>query len=137
MILNVKGMAKINDNIKAVIPKIISKDVQLLFVLDESTLSDHNYIEFTVKHQAVEDSPPTIYRTYIGELEKAIEEGRFGVPEINNMNANKCSEAIVQAIHEKCTTMIDPRAKRRRSVHWWTHEIAGLRKDANHARRVY
>ena len=31
MILNVKGMSKINDNIKAVVPKIISKDVQLLF----------------------------------------------------------------------------------------------------------
>ena len=31
MILNMKGMAKINDNIIAVIPKIISKDVQLLF----------------------------------------------------------------------------------------------------------
>lgn len=31
MILNVKGMSKINDNIRSVNPKIISKDVQLLF----------------------------------------------------------------------------------------------------------
>lgn len=31
MILNIRGMAKINENIMAVIPKIISKDVQLLF----------------------------------------------------------------------------------------------------------
>jgi len=106
-------------------------------VLDESTLSDHNYIEFIIKHQTVEYSPPTIYRTNIRELEKAIEEGHFEVPETYNMDANQCSEAIVQAIKNKSTTTIDLRTKRRRSVHWWTHEIADLRKDANHARRLY
>ncbi|KAL4083690.1 hypothetical protein QTP88_029006 [Uroleucon formosanum] len=56
---------------------------------------------------------------------------------MDNMDANQCSEAIVQAITEISTTTIDPRAKRRRSVHWWTQEIADLRKEANHARRVY
>jgi len=106
-------------------------------VLDENTLSDHNYIEFVIKNRAVEDSSPTIYRTNIRELEKAIEEGHFEVPDTYNMDANQCSEAIVQAIKDKSTTTIDPRTKLRRSVHWWTHEIADLRKEANHARRVY
>ncbi|KAE9545560.1 hypothetical protein AGLY_001103, partial [Aphis glycines] len=106
-------------------------------VLDENTLSDYNYIEFVIKNRAVEDYPPTIHRTNIRELEKAIEEGHFEVPDTYNMDANQYSEAMVQAIKDKSTTTIDPRAKHRRSVHWWTHEIADLRKEANHARRVY
>lgn len=111
--------------------------IQNWSVLDENTLSDHNYIEFVIKNRAVEDYPPTTHRTNIRELEKAIEEGHFEVPDTYNMDANQCSEAMVQAIKDKSTTTIDPRAKHRRSVHWWTHEIADLRKEANHARRVY
>jgi len=51
MILNMKGMAKINDDVIAVIPKIISKDVQLQFSAFEwETMAIKNFIFPTLIH---------------------------------------------------------------------------------------
>lgn len=106
-------------------------------VADATTLSDHNYIKFTIQTppQDTHGSHPSAKRMKLDyrKLEEALGAGEL--VSVATLDADSCVATLTTKILEVCGTETDTPNKRK-SVYWWTPALNILRKTANHTRRV-
>lgn len=107
-------------------------------VLQDETMSDHNYIAFSLSTTVPAPQTVTGWRARTVDQTKFLQSMADWSPDMNE-NAEMCARdldaALVRAMN--ASTAVKSAQTRRRSVHWWTPEIGRLRKDSNHTRRVY
>ncbi|KAL4135885.1 hypothetical protein QTP88_007467 [Uroleucon formosanum] len=108
-------------------------------VLDIESLSDHNYIQFHLTEDpthTLQDTTRTKLRVDLSKLSAALNTDQLSIVYSNHQSADECAVHLVKKIQEICMTETSA-GSRRKSVYWWSPEIANLRKTANYARRVF
>jgi len=109
------------------------------WVLDTTSLSDHNYIRFNIQASAkvILDSQTERkkLRINLAKLAETLEAG--DLINLDGLNAKECAIAFATKLRVACGDEVDGQSGKRKSVYWWTPEINKLRKTANHVRRVY
>lgn len=105
-------------------------------VKNATTLSDHNYITFTLESSTT--SPQIRTRRLkldYRKLEESLEAGALSIS--STLDAENCATTFAALIKETCGTETTTIPSKRKSVYWWTPALSTLRKTANHTRRVY
>ncbi|KAL4153093.1 hypothetical protein QTP88_000926 [Uroleucon formosanum] len=108
-------------------------------VLDIESLSDHNYIQFHLTEDpthTLQDTTRTKLRVDLSKLSAALNTDQLSIVYYNHQSADECAVHLVKKIQEICMTETSA-GSQRKSVYWWSPEIANLRKTANYARRVF
>ncbi|XP_060881671.1 uncharacterized protein LOC132953154 [Metopolophium dirhodum] len=115
---------------------------------DQHTASDHDYIEFTVT-QSGTPRPRTSTRSTQSHgwsvkklsIEKIQEHwNQASLPHFHdNATAKEHAERLTGYLETACNAAMPHRTKfdNKKSVHWWSEEIAALRRSAIAARRRY
>jgi len=95
-----------------------------------TTLSDHNYIKFTL--QSPSTDPNTRGRKLKLDYRKLEESLRTGAL-INGitLDAEGCATSFSAKIREVCGTETPTTSGKRKSVYWWTPAISAFRKQAS------
>ena len=122
-------------------------------VLDEETLSDHRYIEFTVsqrekqgketgRHNKIKHPSWNTRKLDESKLRLFLEETRL-MDELNWVETPETTETLAKTTRSKMIAACDASAPRRKSercvgnsMHWWNEELSRLRKECLKARRV-
>ncbi|KAL4153928.1 hypothetical protein QTP88_001761 [Uroleucon formosanum] len=107
-------------------------------VLEETSLSDHNYVHFCVEDNAEDDVQPcTITKVVPSKLKEYLDLNPFPLS-FATYDVDALATRLSDTITQICGFQHRPREGRsRRSVYWWSLELSSLRKDANHLRRVH
>jgi len=107
-------------------------------VLDETSLSDHNYVHFSVAAYAEVNVPPVIVNKVVpNQLKEFLEQNPLPL-NLNTQDVDALATELSESITRVCGSQQRPHTGRtRRSVYWWSPELSALRKDANHLRRVH
>lgn len=107
-------------------------------VLHDETLSDHNYIQFTVGDVLAVPLGATGWSTRFLDNQKflaTLAEWEPAAPVTAEESARDLSAALTRAM-EDSTLRRTPHTTRRKSVYWWSLELDRQRKLCNHLRRV-
>jgi len=107
-------------------------------VLEETSLSDHNYVHFCVEFNAEADVQPcTNIKVVPSKLQEYLDLNPLPLSFTTN-DVDALATGLTDTITQICGFQHRPRlGKARRSVYWWSTELSRLRKDANHLRRVH
>ncbi|XP_043470225.1 uncharacterized protein LOC122503663 [Leptopilina heterotoma] len=122
-------------------------------VLDEETMSDHQYIEFLVSEENSRGRVAPKYgskspswnlrRLNREKLVESLEESRF-IRELNWVRKPASLKGIVRearrVIVQACNHSMPRRQKRKTgkgSMYWWNEELACLKRDCHAARRKF
>ncbi|KAL4104668.1 hypothetical protein QTP88_019950 [Uroleucon formosanum] len=107
-------------------------------VLEETSLSDHNYVHFCVEANPEDDVQPcTITKVVPSKLKEYLDLNPFPLS-FATYDVDALATGLSDTITQIYGFQHRPREGRsRRSVYWWSPELSSLRKDANHLRRVH
>ncbi|KAL4134772.1 hypothetical protein QTP88_006487 [Uroleucon formosanum] len=107
-------------------------------VLEEVSLSDHNYVHFCVEGNAEPDVQPyTNIKVVPSKLKEYLDSNPLPLSS-NTQDVDALATRLSDTIIQICSFEHKPRdGKTRRSVYWWSPELSSLHKDANHLRRVH
>lgn len=101
-----------------------------------ASLSDHNYIFFTLQAPT---STPLIQnhriRINCRKLEDALDSRALLTAE--SLNAEESASSLASKILETCRVDQGQVNSKRKSMHWWSQDLNDLRREANHKRRIY
>ena len=106
-------------------------------VSDTESLSDHNYIEFTL-NSAVKVNEKyfrNIKKTDWGLYNEKVKEGMALIADLNldlNTKAKYLNKVYLSAFHDSCRLS---RVGNGKKPPWWTHDLTNLKKEVNKARR--
>lgn len=108
-------------------------------VSSENSLSLHNYIIFDIAGTQQENVTKSGWNTRTLDRNKAQEQiGKMQTTFLQADGAEESVQGMAMALKDICDgSMKKCVASRRKTVHWWTNEIAELRKTSNHLRRNY
>lgn len=107
-------------------------------VLEETSLSDHNYVHFYVKVNAEIDVQPSATTKVVPSKLKEFLDSNPLPLSFASHDVDALATGLSDSITQICGFQHRPREGRaRRSVYWWSPELSNLRKDANHLRRVH
>lgn len=108
-------------------------------VLEEESLSDHYYIAFVVGTATAATQRATGWSTRHLDRAKFLRAMEEWEPPMLE-TAEECARELSRGL-TACMDASAPRkpqaGPRRRSVYWWSQQIAELRTESNHRRRVY
>lgn len=111
-------------------------------VTDDTSLSDHNYITYTIKattNSTYTNTPKWNTRKVNRRELETILKSKVHDIDTENPPADECAKFLTTLIQDTCKSIMPTLQanSRRKSVYWWTPEINTLRKTPNHLRRVY
>lgn len=108
-------------------------------VMDEETLSDYRYLTYAITATLSTNNARTGWSIRQMDKEKFLESLATWEP-ADRDSAEECAQDFMSALTRgmDCSTpRRAPAGTKRKSVHWWSRDIAALRRDSNHARRTY
>jgi len=107
-------------------------------VLTENSLSLHNYITFNIATTKSNAATPTGWNTHTMDKSKALEMVEHISPFTWPETAEDSASKMAIELEKICDSTMKKRTRsHRKTVYWWTREIAELRKTSNHLRRKY
>lgn len=135
-----RGVAMSIIDLTITTPRLANK-IQKWTMLDTISLSDHFYIYFAINSETTTQHTTrnsNLRKVNCQTLENALKRISIDTDTATlpaDTFAGKLTENIKSACEE--ITPATPPGSRRKSVYWWSTEISNLRRNANHARRVY